>query len=161
MLQNSLKAWMSGENVLWSSNLERLLWNQCFPTWGYLVYFRKVENWFLVIYKFLETVLRIRIQDPVLFWPLDPGSGSEMGKIQSRDPGLKSQIFFSRTLHQFFGLQILKFFDADPDPWSFQPWIRDPGWKKTGSGIRDKPPGSATLVRNESHFWCSEQAKSG
>jgi hypothetical protein len=25
-------------------------------------------------------------------------------------------------------------------------WIRDPGWKKVGSGIRDKHPGSATLV---------------
>jgi hypothetical protein len=24
--------------------------------------------------------------------------------------------------------------------------IRDPGWKKVGSGIRDKHPGSATLV---------------
>jgi hypothetical protein len=24
--------------------------------------------------------------------------------------------------------------------------IRDPGWKKFGSGIRDKRPGSATLV---------------
>ncbi len=26
--------------------------------------------------------------------------------------------------------------------------IRDPGWKKVGSGIQDKHPGSATLV-----FW--------
>ncbi len=26
--------------------------------------------------------------------------------------------------------------------------IRDPGWKKVGSGIRDKHPGSATLPRN-------------
>ena len=26
--------------------------------------------------------------------------------------------------------------------------IREPGWKKVGSGIRDKHPGSATLV-----FW--------
>ncbi len=25
-------------------------------------------------------------------------------------------------------------------------WIRDPEWKKFGSGIRDKHPGSATLV---------------
>jgi len=24
--------------------------------------------------------------------------------------------------------------------------IRDPGWKKVGSGIRDKHPGSATLI---------------
>jgi hypothetical protein len=26
-------------------------------------------------------------------------------------------------------------------------WIRDPGCKKVGSGIRDKHPGSATLAR--------------
>jgi hypothetical protein len=26
--------------------------------------------------------------------------------------------------------------------------IRDPGWKKVGSGIRDKHPGSATLRVN-------------
>jgi hypothetical protein len=26
-------------------------------------------------------------------------------------------------------------------------WIRDPGWKKFGSGIRDKHPGSATLPK--------------
>jgi hypothetical protein len=28
----------------------------------------------------------------------------------------------------------------------FDPWIRDPGWVKSGSGIRDKNPGSATLL---------------
>jgi hypothetical protein len=43
-----------------------------------------------------------------------------------------------------FGVKILKFFDADT-------WIRngdssDPGWKKVGSGIRDKHPGCATLA---------------
>jgi hypothetical protein len=27
-----------------------------------------------------------------------------------------------------------------------QCWIGDPGWKKLGSGIRDKHPGSATLI---------------
>jgi len=26
--------------------------------------------------------------------------------------------------------------------------IRDPGWKKVGSGIRDKHPGSATLLKS-------------
>jgi hypothetical protein len=46
---------------------------------------------------------------------------------------------------------ILKYFnsfDADPDPGSGMEKIRirDPGWKKFGSGIRDKHPGSATLV---------------
>jgi hypothetical protein len=36
-----------------------------------------------------------------------------------------------------FGLKIPKFFDADPDPGSCQPWILDPGWEKIGSGIPD------------------------
>jgi hypothetical protein len=40
----------------------------------------------------------------------------------------------SKSLETIFWLKILKFFDADP------------GWKKLGSGIRDKHPGSATLV---------------
>ncbi len=26
--------------------------------------------------------------------------------------------------------------------------VRDPGWKKVGSGIRDKHPGSATLSKS-------------
>jgi hypothetical protein len=48
----------------------------------------------------------------------------------------------------FFGVKILKFFDADPGPGSGMETvrIRDPGWKKVASGIRDKHPGSATLV---------------
>jgi hypothetical protein len=33
----------------------------------------------------------------------------------------------------------------NPDQVSIR--IRDPGWKKVGSGIRDKHPGSATLLR--------------
>jgi hypothetical protein len=32
------------------------------------------------------------------------------------------------------------------DPESFGPWNRDPGWKKFGSGIRDKHPESAKLI---------------
>ncbi len=38
------------------------------------------------------------------------------------------------SLENFFGVKILKFFDSDP------------GWKKFGSGVRDKHPGSATLL---------------
>ena len=59
----------------------------------------------------------------------------------------------------FFGVKILKFFDEDPgsgirDPGSGMETvrIRDPGWKKVGSGIRDKHPGSATLVKAASWF---------
>jgi hypothetical protein len=71
---------------------------------------------------------------------LTPIPGSGMEKVQSqgiRDPGWRSRIL----LVSFFGLKILKLFDADPDPGSCQPWIRDEkNW------IRDKHPGSATLL---------------
>ncbi len=46
----------------------------------------------------------------------------------------------------FFGVKILKFFDEDPGSGMETVRIRDPGWKKVGSGIRDKHPGSATLA---------------
>jgi hypothetical protein len=36
----------------------------------------------------------------------------------------------------FFGVKILKFFDADPGSGMEKVWIRDPGWKKVGSGNR-------------------------
>ncbi len=42
----------------------------------------------------------------------------------------------------FFGVKILKFFDEDPGSGMETVRIRDPGWKKVGSGIH---PGSATL----------------
>jgi hypothetical protein len=45
----------------------------------------------------------------------------------------------------FFGVKILKFFDADPGSGMKTVRIRDPGWKEVGSGIRNKHPGSATL----------------
>jgi hypothetical protein len=35
---------------------------------------------------------------------------------------------------------------SDPGSGMEKSRIRDPGWKKVGSGIRDKHPGSATLV---------------
>jgi hypothetical protein len=44
------------------------------------------------------------------------------------------------------GVKILKFFDEDPGSRMETVRIRDPGWKKVGSGIRDKHPGSATLL---------------
>jgi hypothetical protein len=63
-----------------------------------------------------------------------------MGESQHPDPGSRinnpDHIFLELRNHFFcfFGVKILKFFDEDP------------GWKKVGSGIRDKHPGSATLV---------------
>jgi hypothetical protein len=58
---------------------------------------------------------------------LTPGSG-----IRDEQPGS----YFLELRNHFFGVKILKFFDADPGS----------GWKKVGSGIRDKHPGSATLL---------------
>jgi hypothetical protein len=43
----------------------------------------------------------------------------------------------SESLETIFWVKILRFFYADP------------GWKKFGSGIRDKHPGSATLVSSK------------
>ncbi len=51
--------------------------------------------------------------------------------------------YFQELRNTFFGLNIYKFFDANPDPESFWPWIRD---GKFGSGIRNKHPGSSTLA---------------
>jgi hypothetical protein len=47
---------------------------------------------------------------------------------------MKNPDHISESLETIFGVKIFKFFDADP------------GWKKSGSGIRDKHPGSATLT---------------
>jgi hypothetical protein len=81
---------------------------------------------------------------------MDPGSG--MGEGQHPDPGsgmnYPDHIFKSlETIFLlFWGLKYLKFFDEDPGSGMETVRIRDPGWKKVGSGIRDKYPGSATLT---------------
>jgi hypothetical protein len=82
------------------------------------------------------------IRDP------DPGSGMKKSKSRTRDPERTSKILFLRIMDQFFGLKILKFFDADPDPGSGILSTLDPGsrMKRIGSRIQDKHPGSATLV---------------
>jgi hypothetical protein len=51
-------------------------------------------------------------------------------------------MLFLRTKYQFFGLKILKFFDADPDPGSVNPGS---GIRDGKSQIRDKHPESVTL----------------
>jgi len=70
------------------------------------------------------------------------GSGSGMGKIRTRDEHPVSN--FREFRINFWGFKILKFFHADLDLGIFL--TLDPGWKKFGFGIRDKHPGSATLV---------------
>jgi hypothetical protein len=77
-------------------------------------------------------VSRIRIRDPVPFGLLDPewvksGYGSGMNILDH----------ISEKWKQFFGLKILKFFDADLDPGSFDP---ESGMEKFGSGIKVSDP---------------------
>jgi hypothetical protein len=57
----------------------------------------------------------ISVADP------DPGSGAFL--TPGSGSGMKILDHFPRAYTQFFGLKILKFFDADPG--SFRPWIRD------------------------------------
>jgi hypothetical protein len=54
--------------------------------------------------------------------------------------GLRNHFF------AFWGVKIPKFFE-DPGSGMETVRIRDPGWKKVGSGIRDKHPGSASLLK--------------
>jgi hypothetical protein len=77
----------------------------------------------------VSSVVRIRIRDPVPFWPLDLGSG--MGKKSG------SGSYFLK-FRNHFGVKILKFFDEDPG--SGMEKNSDPGWKKVGSGINIPDP---------------------
>jgi hypothetical protein len=65
----------------------------------------------------------------------------------------------SESLETIFlgGSKILKFFDADADPESgiFLSLVPGSGMEKVGFGIRDKHPGSATLVSRDDHCWGS------
>jgi hypothetical protein len=78
-------------------------------------------------------VLRIRIRDPVPFWPLDPESG--MGKKSGSGSVMNNPDHISEGLETFFGL---KYFNSLLR-------IRDvknsyPGWKKCGFGIKIPDP---------------------
>jgi hypothetical protein len=79
-------------------------------------------------------VLRIRIRDPGLGTFLTPGSG-----IRDEQPG---SYFLELRNHFFcfFRVKILKFFNEDPGSGMETVWIRDPGWKKVGSGINIPDP---------------------
>jgi hypothetical protein len=75
-----------------------------------------------------------------------------MGESQHPDPGSgmnnPDNIFWSleTIFFAFLEVKILKFFDEDRGSGMETVRIRDPGWKKVGSRIRDKHPGSATLL---------------
>ncbi len=85
--------------------------------------------------RFLQVFFAVlRIRDTVPFWPRDPG----LVESQHPDPGwITRKPFFKIVL----GLKYLNSLMR----------IRDPGWRQIGSGmeksrIRDKHPGSATLL---------------
>jgi hypothetical protein len=60
-------------------------------------------------------------------------SGSGIRDEQPRSYFLELRnLFFA-----FFGVKILKFLDEDPGSGMETVRIRDPGWKKVGSGTRD------------------------
>jgi hypothetical protein len=59
----------------------------------------------------------LRIRDPGSDAFLTPGSG--MGKKSKSGSGMNIPDHISESLASIFGLKILKFFDADPDPESF------------------------------------------
>jgi hypothetical protein len=78
----------------------------------------------------LKIFVGISVADPGSGTFLTPGSG--MGKKSGS--GMNNPYHISESLETIFGVKILKFFEAHP------------GWKKFESGIRDKHPGSSTLV---------------
>ncbi len=95
----------------------------------------------LVVGSDLQVLLLANLHQPpdrTISLPVTPGSGIRDGE-KNPDQGWISRIIFSGTWTTFFGLKILKFFAADPDPRSFRPWIRDPGsgMEKFGSGNRN------------------------
>jgi hypothetical protein len=65
-----------------------------------------------------------------------------MGKKSRSGSGIKIPDHISKSLETIFGLKILKFFDADPDPGSEIFLTLDPGsWmEKFGSGISIPDP---------------------
>jgi hypothetical protein len=67
----------------------------------------------------------------------------EKVRIRIRDD--QSGSYFLELGSDFLG-KILIFFDADPGSGMEKIWTRELGWKKVGSGIQDKYPGSPTLV---------------
>jgi hypothetical protein len=93
-----------------------------------------------------DSVLRIRIRDPVLFYPPDPGSGSGIRDGAMVGSGIRDkQTKFVNSLYKKevgSGIRDPVLF-YPPDPGSVIR-IRDGAMVGSGSGI--KHPGSATLV---------------
>jgi hypothetical protein len=80
----------------------------------------------------------IRVADPGSGAFSTPGSG--MGKTSRSGSGMNIPVHISESLETVFGLKILTFVDANPDPGSESFLTLDQGWKISDSGIRDKHP---------------------
>jgi hypothetical protein len=72
-------------------------------------------------------------------WIQDPGWEKVSIRIRDEQPG---SYFLELRNHffAFFGVKILKFFDEDPGSGMETVRIRDPEWKKVGSGINIPDP---------------------
>jgi hypothetical protein len=77
-------------------------------------------------------------------WIRDPG----WVKNQDPDPGLNIPEHIFGSLETILWVKILKFFDADADPDSGIFLTLDPGSGTDKLQIRDKHPGSATLLKS-------------
>ncbi len=66
--------------------------------------------------------------------PLDPGSGSGMGKNPDPGSGMNIPDHFSESLEKVFGVKntYSKYFEADPGSGIFL--TLDPGWKNWDPG---------------------------
>jgi hypothetical protein len=77
-----------------------------------------------------------------------------MGESHHPDPGSGTKnpdhIFLSleTIFFTFWGVKIHKFFIEDLRSGTETVRIRDPGWNKVGSGIRDKHHGYKTLIKS-------------
>jgi hypothetical protein len=63
-----------------------------------------------------------------------------MVKQTGSGSGITTRIIFPRAQKPIFWVKILKLFNADPGSGMEKTRIRDPGWKKFGSGINIPDP---------------------
>ena len=116
----------------WDSTFKLLIWLVKLGS-QYLIYkndclIRNLQFWFETPGPYSFPVLRIRIRDPVPFWPLVPGSG--MDKKSRSGSGTNNPDHISESLDKT--LLVLKnpnFFYADPGTGIFMTMF--PGWKNS------------------------------
>ncbi len=109
------------------------LFNEQSARFGWTVQFALWPNESMTLDFFISLVIAYLLRViPVVVLTLDPVSG--LGKKSGSGSGMNKPDCISESSETIFWVKILDFFDAVP------------GCKKFGSGIRDKHPGSATLL---------------